>query len=95
MCCNTLVVVKLDCNAAKPVGEVAIVCHTAASVQVSKEADVAEIASDTTTPSHGPLGPIALALSGGGYRAAAFHLGTLRTLHEAGLLQSVDVLSTV
>lgn len=42
-----------------------------------------------------PLGPIALALSGGGYRAAGFHLGTLRTLHEAGLLESVDVLSTV
>lgn len=45
--------------------------------------------------SHAPLGPIALALSGGGYRAAAFHLGTLRTLHEAGLLESVDILSTV
>jgi len=43
----------------------------------------------------GPLGPIALALSGGGYRAAAFHLGTLLSLHEAGLLESVDVLSTV
>ena len=42
-----------------------------------------------------PLGPIALALSGGGYRAAAFHLGTLRTLHETGLLKSVDILSTV
>ncbi|MBC8355339.1 MAG: patatin-like phospholipase family protein [Planctomycetes bacterium] len=41
------------------------------------------------------LGPIALALSGGGYRAAAFHLGTLRSLHEADLLESVDVLSTV
>lgn len=47
------------------------------------------------TPPTGPLGPIALALSGGGYRAAAFHLGTLRTLHEADLLTSVDVLSTV
>ncbi|MDA1050874.1 MAG: patatin-like phospholipase family protein, partial [Planctomycetota bacterium] len=45
--------------------------------------------------SPGPLGSIALALSGGGYRAAAFHLGTLRSLHEAGLLESVDVLSTV
>jgi len=36
-----------------------------------------------------------LALSGGGYRAAAFHLGTLRKLHELGLLEKVDVLSTV
>ncbi|MCA9123829.1 MAG: patatin-like phospholipase family protein [Planctomycetaceae bacterium] len=43
----------------------------------------------------GPLGPIALTLSGGGYRAAAFHLGTLRTLHEAQMLDSVDLLSTV
>ncbi len=50
--------------------------------------------SDESTPAT-PLGPIALALSGGGYRAAAFHLGTLRTLREAGLLESVDVLSTV
>lgn len=49
---------------------------------------------DGTSPSQ-PLGMIALALSGGGYRAAAFHLGTLRTLHEAALLPSVEVLSTV
>lgn len=54
---------------------------------------------DATVPSeglaNGSLGPIALALSGGGYRAAAFHVGTLRTLHDLGLLDSVDVLSTV
>ncbi len=49
---------------------------------------------DETSPS-GQLGPIALALSGGGYRAAAFHLGTLRSLHEAALLPSVDIISTV
>lgn len=36
-----------------------------------------------------------LALSGGGYRAAAFHLGTLRKLEELGLLSKVDVLSTI
>ncbi len=36
-----------------------------------------------------------LALSGGGYRAAAFHLGTLKKLDELGLLQKVDVLSTI
>jgi len=36
-----------------------------------------------------------LALSGGGYRAAGFHLGTLRKLHELGLLDRVDVLSTI
>lgn len=38
---------------------------------------------------------IALTLSGGGYRAAAFHLGTLSYLHKAGLLEKVKVLSTV
>lgn len=38
---------------------------------------------------------IGLALSGGGYRAAAFHLGTLRKLHELGRLAEVDVLSTI
>ncbi|HEX5727157.1 MAG TPA: patatin-like phospholipase family protein [Longimicrobiaceae bacterium] len=43
----------------------------------------------------GPLGPIALSLSGGGYRAAGFHLGVLKLLDEAGLLGSVAALSTV
>lgn len=38
---------------------------------------------------------IGLALSGGGSRAIAFHLGCLRALHEAGLLERVIVLSTV
>jgi NTE family protein len=38
---------------------------------------------------------IGLALSGGGYRAAAFHLGTLQKLHEMKLLDEVDVLSTI
>jgi len=38
---------------------------------------------------------IALALSGGGFRASIFHLGVLRRLAELGWLQRVDVLSTV
>src|SRR5688572_22837136 len=42
-----------------------------------------------------PFDEIALALSGGGYRAAAFHLGTLDMLYRLHLLQSVRVLSTV
>lgn len=42
-----------------------------------------------TTPS------IGLALSGGGSRAIAFHLGCLRALHELGILSQVRVLSTV
>lgn len=38
---------------------------------------------------------LGLSLSGGGYRAAAFHLGTLRKLHEMGVLQQVDIMSTI
>jgi NTE family protein len=38
---------------------------------------------------------IGLALSGGGYRAAAFHLGTLTKLNEMGILPNVDVISTI
>ena len=38
---------------------------------------------------------IGLALSGGGSRAIAFHLGCLRALEEMGVLQRVDVISTV
>lgn len=46
-------------------------------------------------PQTEPFDEIALALSGGGYRAAAFHLGTLDLLHRLDLLKSVHVLSTV
>lgn len=38
---------------------------------------------------------IGLALSGGGSRAIAFHLGTLRALNKLGLLERLEVLSTV
>ena len=38
---------------------------------------------------------IGVALSGGGYRATAFHVGTLRALHKMGILSQVDVLSTI
>lgn len=38
---------------------------------------------------------LGLSLSGGGYRAAAFHLGTLKKLHELGILDKVEVLSTI
>ena len=36
-----------------------------------------------------------LALSGGGYRAALFHLGALRRLNELGALSRVDTVSSV
>lgn len=42
-----------------------------------------------------PGSRIGLALSGGGYRAAAFHLGVLRGLREAGVLDRVAVVSGV
>lgn len=38
---------------------------------------------------------IGLALSGGGYRAAAFHLGVFRKLHAIGLLFKLDLMSCV
>lgn len=38
---------------------------------------------------------LGVALSGGGTRAMAFHRGTLRAMHDLGLVESVDVVSTV
>lgn len=38
---------------------------------------------------------IGLALSGGGYRAAAYHIGTLRALHKLNVLEKIDVISSV
>ena len=51
-----------------------------------------------TPPEHPPFpgnARIAVALSGGGSRAAAFHLGTLRGLRGAGLLDQVATISAV
>lgn len=38
---------------------------------------------------------LALCLSGGGFRAALFHLGALRRLNELGVLSAVDTISAV
>ena len=38
---------------------------------------------------------LGLALSGGGFRAAAFHLGVFRKLHELGLLWKLDLITCV
>ena len=38
---------------------------------------------------------IGLALSGGGFRATAFHLGVFRKLREMGILWKLDLLSCV
>lgn len=48
--------------------------------------------SQTSDPHSCALG---LALSGGGSRAIAFHLGCLRALHAAGVLDKVNVISAV
>jgi NTE family protein len=45
--------------------------------------------------SEGPQPGIALALSGGGFRAALFHLGALWRLNELGVLRKLDRLSSV
>ncbi|MBW3569745.1 MAG: patatin-like phospholipase family protein [Gemmatimonadetes bacterium] len=42
-----------------------------------------------------PLGNLALSLSGGGYRAAAYHLGSMQLMDRVGLLPGVVGLSTV
>src|SRR5688572_20152753 len=41
-----------------------------------------------------PSTDIALCFSGGGYRAAAFHLGTLAMLHELGMGERIKYFST-
>ena len=38
---------------------------------------------------------IGLSLSGGGYRATAFHLGTLKKLRDLEKIDRIDVLSTI
>lgn len=43
----------------------------------------------------GRRGRVGLCLSGGGYRAALFHLGALRRLNELGVLSRIDIISAV
>lgn len=38
---------------------------------------------------------IGLGLSGGGYRATAYHIGTLKKLNELGILENIDVMSCI
>jgi NTE family protein len=47
------------------------------------------------TEEGGPQPGIALCLSGGGYRAAVFHVGAIWRLHEAGLLAKTARISSV
>src|SRR3712207_5709613 len=51
---------------------------------------------DVARPGAGPpRDGLALCLSGGGYRAALFHLGALRRLDEVGLLAKASMISSV
>jgi NTE family protein len=49
----------------------------------------------SNTPDVSPEPILALSLSGGGYRAMLFHVGTLRRLNESGLLAHISVVSSV
>ncbi|MGE8186025.1 patatin-like phospholipase family protein [Pseudomonas sp. NPDC086278] len=44
---------------------------------------------------NGQVKRIGLAMSGGGFRAAAFHLGVMRALQTSGLLDKLDLLTCV
>ena len=61
------------------------------SVKVTPPVDPKEIDPDEDAPPGG----IALCLSGGGYRAMLFHLGTLWRLNELGYLPKLDRVSSV
>ena len=54
-------------------------------------------ASETISVEAAPVSPrdVGLALSGGGSRAIAFHLGCFRALHDLGLLSRLQVISSV
>ena len=59
---------------------------------ITAQSPVAFIRSDA---GKGPSEGIALCLSGGGYRAMLFHLGSLWRLNEAGFLKRLDRVSSV
>ena len=50
---------------------------------------------NSQTPEEADLNNLAISFSGGGYRASAFHLGSLDLLEKVGLLNKVTMLSTV
>jgi len=49
----------------------------------------------TVKPARPAAPKLGLALSGGGSRAAFFHIGVLASMAEVGLLRQVEVISTV
>jgi NTE family protein len=50
---------------------------------------------NTAPPTPARTGGLCLALSGGGFRATLFHLGSLRRLNELGLISSASAISSV
>lgn len=54
----------------------------------------APVRGDGPPPMHSLSDGIALCLSGGGYRAALFHLGSIWRLNEAGILSRIDRVSS-
>ena len=46
-------------------------------------------------PNAGPRQGLALCMSGGGDRAALFHLGALRRMNELGILSRIDTFTSV
>jgi NTE family protein len=59
------------------------------------ESPVQTIESDENAGAAGPEHGTALCLSGGGYRAMLFHVGTLWRLYEAGMLRDIKRISSV
>lgn len=66
----------------------------AAAHQADGEVEYAPAASVLPRPQRQRSG-VALCLSGGGYRAALFHLGALRRLNELGVLARITTISSV
>ncbi|KQU67927.1 MULTISPECIES: patatin-like phospholipase family protein [unclassified Rhizobacter] len=67
------------------------VSHDAASSRLQE----IRIMSSTRAQTHEPEPKVALALSGGGFRAALFHLGVLLYLRDSGQLSQVSRISSV
>ena len=68
------------------------------SGRLDEVAGGAEVGAETEnkyTPNTEKRKGIALCLSGGGFRAAIFHLGALRRLNELGILSQIDTITSV
>ena len=68
-------------------------CKAALEIPGRQPVRVLRSSSDTSDVSVAPV--LALSLSGGGYRAMLFHVGTLRRLNDSGLLPHLSVVSSV